>query len=201
MIARRIAIAVRSSPPLARSARLRHDGKSRQGSGGVMNVPLAAQNEVPPNSSTGSGTVRDELDKATRCCKLERHLQRPTGPVTAGHFHGPAQPGANAGVVVPFTGTLTSPIVGSGDAHRGADGRPGRQASGTPTCTPPRTRAARSADRSPAKPPRSPSEAPPVTSRGAFAFSASRRRSTRRCTLPVVVIGSASMNSISFGYS
>ena len=31
--------------------------------------------------------------------------------------------------------------------------------------------------------------------------SRSRSRSTRRCTLPVVVIGSASMNSISFGYS
>ena len=33
------------------------------------------------------------------------------------------------------------------------------------------------------------------------ARSSSCRRSTRRCTLPVVVIGSASMNSISFGYS
>ena len=33
------------------------------------------------------------------------------------------------------------------------------------------------------------------------AFSSSCNRSTRRCTLPVVVIGSASMNSISFGYS
>ena len=32
-------------------------------------------------------------------------------------------------------------------------------------------------------------------------FSSSRRRRTRRCTLPVVVIGRASMNSISFGYS
>jgi RHS repeat-associated protein len=32
-------------------------------------------------------------------------------------------------------------------------------------------------------------------------FCASRSRNTRRCTLPVVVIGSASMNSISFGYS
>ena len=33
------------------------------------------------------------------------------------------------------------------------------------------------------------------------AFLSSRSRSTRRCTLPVVVIGSASMNSMSFGYS
>ena len=31
--------------------------------------------------------------------------------------------------------------------------------------------------------------------------SSSCSRSTRRCTLPVVVIGSASINSISLGYS
>ena len=34
-----------------------------------------------------------------------------------------------------------------------------------------------------------------------LARSISRKRNTRRCTLPVVVIGKASMNSISFGYS
>jgi hypothetical protein len=32
---------------------------------------------------------------------------------TAGHIHGPAAPGANAGVLVPFTGGLVSPIKGS----------------------------------------------------------------------------------------
>ena len=34
-----------------------------------------------------------------------------------------------------------------------------------------------------------------------FFRSSSRSLSTRRCTLPVVVIGKASMNSISLGYS
>ena len=33
------------------------------------------------------------------------------------------------------------------------------------------------------------------------ANSSSRNRNTRRCTLPVVVMGKASMNSISLGYS
>ncbi len=33
------------------------------------------------------------------------------------------------------------------------------------------------------------------------AKASSRKRKTRRCTLPVVVIGKASMNSMSFGYS
>ncbi len=36
-----------------------------------------------------------------------------SGPVTAGHVHGPAAPGANAGVLVPFSGDLASPIKGS----------------------------------------------------------------------------------------
>ena len=35
-----------------------------------------------------------------------------SGPATGGHFHGPAMPGQNAPVVVPFTGSLASPISG-----------------------------------------------------------------------------------------
>ena len=34
-----------------------------------------------------------------------------SGPATGAHFHGPAMPGSNAGVVVPFT-SATSPIEG-----------------------------------------------------------------------------------------
>jgi hypothetical protein len=36
-----------------------------------------------------------------------------SGPATAAHIHGPADPGADAGVVVPFNGNLASPIKGS----------------------------------------------------------------------------------------
>jgi hypothetical protein len=79
--------------------------------GGVMSIPLSAQNEVPPNASTASGTAKVELDGST--IKWTVTYSGTTGPVTAGHFHGPAQPGSNAGVVVPFAGPLASPIVGS----------------------------------------------------------------------------------------
>jgi hypothetical protein len=79
--------------------------------GGVMNVPLSGKNEVPPNASSGSGTGRVELDG--NVLKWNITYSGTTGPVTAGHFHGPAQPGANAGVVVPFAGPLTSPITGT----------------------------------------------------------------------------------------
>ena len=73
---------------------------------------MAATQEVPPNTSAGSGTVVTTLDKATRTLTWTVTYSGLTGPVNAGHFHGPAAAGANAGVVVPFTGTA-SPITGS----------------------------------------------------------------------------------------
>ena len=36
-----------------------------------------------------------------------------SGPPTAAHFHGPAAPGANAGVAVPIPNPATSPVQGS----------------------------------------------------------------------------------------
>jgi hypothetical protein len=112
MIARRIAIAslVAATGAFALSG-CGMMGNRDKGAGGVMNVPLSAKNEVPPHSSTGSGNARVELDG--NVLKWNVTYSGTTGPVTAGHFHGPAQPGANAGVVVPFAGPLTSPIVGS----------------------------------------------------------------------------------------
>jgi hypothetical protein len=35
-----------------------------------------------------------------------------SGPATAGHIHGPAAPGANAGVMVPFSNVSSSPFSG-----------------------------------------------------------------------------------------
>ena len=84
---------------------------SSKGAGGPMTVPLSAQNEVPPNTSGGSGTGKVELDGNT--LKWNISYSGLTGPVTAGHFHGPAPAGSNAGVVVPFAGPLASPIIGS----------------------------------------------------------------------------------------
>ncbi len=84
---------------------------SNRAMGSAMTVPLSAKNEVPPNASSGSGTARVELDG--NVIKWNVTYSGTTGPLTAGHFHGPAQPGANAGVVVPFAGPLASPIVGS----------------------------------------------------------------------------------------
>lgn len=77
---------------------------------GTMSVPLSGANEVPPNASPGSGTAKVDLDG--NVLKWTVTYSGTTGPVTAGHFHGPAPAGANAGVALPFTGSMASPIVG-----------------------------------------------------------------------------------------
>jgi hypothetical protein len=73
---------------------------------------LEGRQEQPPNASAGSGTVVTTLDKGTRVLRWTVTYSGLTGPVSAGHFHGPATPGQNAGVVVPFTGNLQSPFQG-----------------------------------------------------------------------------------------
>jgi hypothetical protein len=77
---------------------------------GTMSVPLSGANEVPPNASPGSGTAKVELEG--NALKWTVTYSGTTGPVTAGHFHGPAPAGANAGVALPFSGSMASPIVG-----------------------------------------------------------------------------------------
>jgi hypothetical protein len=73
---------------------------------------MTGAQEVPPVTTSGTGTVDTTFDKATNVLTWTVTYAGLSGPVTAGHFHGPAAPGANAGVVVPFTGDLTSPIRG-----------------------------------------------------------------------------------------
>ena len=82
------------------------------GSSTTATNSMAASQEVPPNGSQGSGTVVTTLDKSTRTLKWTVTYSGLSGPVTAGHFHGPAAMGVNAGVVVPFTGSMASPIQG-----------------------------------------------------------------------------------------
>jgi hypothetical protein len=74
---------------------------------------LSGASEVPANASTGSGTLEASLDKATGVLSWTVNYAGLSGPAKAGHFHGPAAAGANAGVALPFTGSVESPIKGS----------------------------------------------------------------------------------------
>jgi len=73
---------------------------------------LSGAGEVPPNSSGGTGTVEATLDRETNELKWKVVYSGLTGPAGAGHFHGPAVAGQNAGVVLGFKGGVESPISG-----------------------------------------------------------------------------------------
>jgi hypothetical protein len=67
---------------------------------------------VPPKTTDGKGTASASLDTATKVLTYSVEFSGLTGPATAAHFHGPAAPGANAGVVLPFAATA-SPVKGT----------------------------------------------------------------------------------------
>ncbi len=79
----------------------------------ALRASLSSANEVPANASTGTGALDASLDKQSNVLTWTVTYAGLTGPVKAGHFHGPAAAGANAGVALGFTGSVESPIKGS----------------------------------------------------------------------------------------
>lgn len=76
-------------------------------------VALSGANEVPAVPGTASGSLETRLDPQSKVLTWTISYAGLTGPVTAGHFHGPALAGTNAGVALPLSGSLDSPIRGS----------------------------------------------------------------------------------------
>jgi hypothetical protein len=74
---------------------------------------LNGKSEVPPNASTGTGTADVDYDPATKKLSWVLIYSGLSGPATAAHFHGPAEAGKNAGVVVAIPGATKSPAQGS----------------------------------------------------------------------------------------
>ena len=79
----------------------------------AFTTQLRGANEVPANASAGNGSVDAVLNKDTNLFRWKVNYSGLTGPATAGHFHGPAAIGANAGVALPWAGPITSPMEGS----------------------------------------------------------------------------------------
>jgi len=63
---------------------------------------LTAKDEVPPNASTGTGDGTFVLNTATNELTWNVTFSGLSGPALAAHIHGPAAPGVEAGVLVPF---------------------------------------------------------------------------------------------------
>jgi CHRD domain len=78
-----------------------------------FSATMTAGQEVPPNASPGTGSASVTLDP-DGTLHWTVSYQNLTGPATAAHFHGPAMPGMNAGVVVNIGGTApANPMQGT----------------------------------------------------------------------------------------
>lgn len=85
---------------------------SRQPNLVAFTTQLRGANEVPAVASQGSGSVDAVLNKDTNLFRWKINYTGLSGPATAGHFHGPAAIGANAGVALPWPGAMGSPMEG-----------------------------------------------------------------------------------------
>jgi CHRD domain len=57
---------------------------------------LNAQSQPTPNDSKGAGTAEVTYDTTSKTLTWTVTFDGLTGPATAAHFHGPAEPGQNA---------------------------------------------------------------------------------------------------------
>ena len=77
-----------------------------------LTAELNGRNEVPPLQSNGTGNLAATYNPETRTLSwLINYTGLPGLPI-AMHFHGPADTSRNAGIAVPVTGNLASPIRG-----------------------------------------------------------------------------------------
>jgi len=77
-----------------------------------LSSQLSTAQEVPPVMGDGKGQLQATLDTATAQLRWNVSYSGLSGPVTAGHFHGPASKTENAGIALGFKGSLNSPIMG-----------------------------------------------------------------------------------------
>ncbi|MGO9359788.1 MAG: CHRD domain-containing protein [Xanthobacteraceae bacterium] len=78
----------------------------------TLTADLKGANEVPPNASTATGKAEAKLNTETKVLTFTVTYAGLSGPALGAHFHGPSEPGKNAGIVLPFK-TVQSPIEGS----------------------------------------------------------------------------------------
>ncbi len=85
-----------------------------------LSATLSGDQEVPPQATPASGQASLQYDTDTRLLNWQISYQDLLGGLTNAHFHGPALPGVNAGVVIPidftgFGGTTSGTLIGSAD--------------------------------------------------------------------------------------
>jgi len=79
----------------------------------TFKAQLTAASEVPPTTSKGTGSIEATYNTANKRLSWEGTVNGLTGDATAAHFHGPAEPGKNAGVLIPVPNVKSGPFQGS----------------------------------------------------------------------------------------
>ncbi len=81
----------------------------------TLKADLTSAQEVPPVTSPGKGSATVTVDTATKEVTWKVDYSGLTGDALAAHIHGPADPGANAGVVVNLGAAgVKNPLEGKG---------------------------------------------------------------------------------------
>jgi hypothetical protein len=91
-------------------------GCASGGSSGAktLHASLSGTQEVPPVAGKGTGTADLTLDPATKKLSWKVSYSGLSSDAAAAHIHGPAAPGANAGVVVNLgPNGMKNPLEGS----------------------------------------------------------------------------------------
>ena len=78
-----------------------------------MKATLDGKAQVPPNTSAAKGTADIDYDPASKKLSWKLTYSGLSGPATMAHFHGPAAPGANAGVAVTIPNATSISVEGS----------------------------------------------------------------------------------------
>jgi hypothetical protein len=74
---------------------------------------LKGASENPPTTSKGTGEVTASYDTTSKKLSWKGTVSGLTGQATMAHFHGPAEVGKNAGVMIPVQGVTSGPFEGS----------------------------------------------------------------------------------------
>ncbi len=75
----------------------------------TFTVTLSGLQEVPANASTATGLASVVLNAAETTITVDASWTGLGSNANAGHIHGPAGPGANAGILFPFAGVPAAP--------------------------------------------------------------------------------------------
>ena len=78
----------------------------------IYEASLSGTQEVPPVNTAATGMAEIQVNTNTNVLTWKVTYAGLSVTPTGGHIHGPAVPGQNAGVLIPFTNVAVQPVTG-----------------------------------------------------------------------------------------